>query len=469
MANQTLPLWDDGELVLPPRSRLFHLKLEGQGEHHQESLLGYAHRLANAHVLPIVKLLRAEVLGRTDMRSAWFTSGFSKKYSKTINGYAKYAEQMSQALETLTLNVDLRSGTFLYWRGLFDGKGTGVLHPKRRWCANCLIEDSEGQRPVIHKLVWASYLVSHCPIHLTPLRSDCPSCGLEQLFVSDAVALGRCCHCGAFLGIKEGRWEFPDVSPREQFMVTAVSEMISMGPQSAELASIDRFIEQIKAFSRSVVGGGVSRLEREIGFRRKSIERWTCMGKKPQFDQFLELCFRINVPPIQLLNGAWNKAPEPGTVQKMDVPIRKHHRVLSEAGITSLRDDVDRLLLSESSYEDAVVVAARHGITMASFKNRYADVYVRLAEHRLRVRALLHKQRFKMQEEKTVDVVRQLYRNGARLQRGQIEIGMRAAGMTLKDPRLRAVAFEERAKLEARGIGVTTPIMDSRVSLPSLD
>lgn len=91
MADRNLLLWDDDEVQLPPRSRLYHLKLEGQGSQEQESLLGYAHRVADAHVIPIIKLLKAEVIGRTDMRSAWFTSGFSKKYSKTINGYGKYA------------------------------------------------------------------------------------------------------------------------------------------------------------------------------------------------------------------------------------------------------------------------------------------------------------------------------------------------------------------------------------------
>ncbi len=451
MDNQSLSLWDDSEVHLPPRSRLYHLKLEGQGSQNQESLLGYAHRVADAHVIPIIKLLKAEVIGRTDMRSAWFTSGFSKKYAKTINGYGKYADQMSQALEELTLNDNLRSGTFLHWRGLFDGKGTGVLHPKRRWCANCLNEDKEAQSPIIHRLIWSSYPVNHCPTHETPLRSDCPSCGSEQLFVSDAVALGRCCQCGAFLGLKEGLWDCPALEAREQFMVTAVAQMIAMGPSAMALASIETFIDQIKAFADRVVGGRVPKLEREIGFRKDSICRWTAMGKKPQFDQFLELCFRVNVLPTELLDGTWAKSTEQRAVQKMEVPIREHHKILSQAELVALRDDVEQLVASDSRYEDAIVVAARHGITMASFKNRYADIYAKVAQHRIRVRTLLREQRFQIQQEKTVEVVRQLHRNGARLPRGLIEVGMREAGMTLKDPRLRKIAFAERARLEAEG------------------
>jgi hypothetical protein len=464
MANQTLPLWEDGELLLPQRSRLFHLKLEGKGVQDQEALLGYAHRVANAHVVPIVKLLREEVLGRTDMRSAWFTSGFSKKYSKTINGYGKYAVEMSAALESLTLNEDLRSGTFLYWRGLFDGKGTGLLHPKRRWCSNCLIEDDNAQRPITYRLLWASYLVDHCPTHLTPLRSDCPSCGMEQLFVSDAVALGRCCHCGAFLGVREGLWDCPAPGPKDKFMVAAISEMISMGPGAEDLALIEKFIAQIKAFSLRVVEGPVSKLEREIGFRKGSIYRWTAGGKKPQFDQFLELCFRINVSPADLLTGSWANSPSPRAIRKMDVPVRQHHKVLSEAGLAALREDVDRLSSCFSSYEDAKDVAARHGITMTSFTNRYAEIYAKFSQHRIHVRELLRLQRLRTDEEKTKEVMRQLHRNGMRLVRAAIEPRMKEAGLSLRSPRLRAIAFAERARLEGSGVATLAPVGKQRAS-----
>jgi hypothetical protein len=383
------------------------------------------------------------------MRSAWFTSGFSKKYSKTINGYGKYAVQMSEALEGLTLNEDLRSGTFLYWRGVFDGKGTGLLHPKRRWCANCLTEDAEAQRPIVHKLLWTSFLVDHCPTHLTPLRSNCPSCGLEQLFVSDAVALGRCCHCGVFLGIREGLWDCPAPRPKEKFMVAAISEMIALGARAAELASIEKFVHQIKEFSLYGVDGPVPKLEREVGFRKGSIYRWTGLGKRPQFDQFMELCFRINLSPVQLLDGSWLSTATPWAIHKMEVPIRQHHKILSEAELAALREDVDRLGACDSSYEDAKDVAARHGITMNSFTNRYADIYAKFSQHRLHVRALLFEQRLRRQEEKTIEVVRNLHRSGARLVRAAIELRMREAGMTLKSPRLRAIAFAERTRLES--------------------
>lgn len=448
MANETIPLWEDDETQIPPRSRLYHLRLEGLGEYQQEALLGYLHRVAHAHTVPIIALLKAEVFGRTDIRTAPFATGFAKKYSKTINGYGKYAEQMSEVMGELTLNRDLRSGTFLHWSDLFDGKGTGVLHPMRRWCADCLYGDRDGGQPCVQRLVWASYPVSHCPKHWTPLSSECPACGKPQLFISDAIALGRCCHCGGFLGTKEGLWDCPTSTAKEKFMTESIARMVSIGPTAASLATLERFVGQLKAFSSRVVGGSISKLEREIGFRKGSISKWTTEGCRPQFDQFLELCFRINVSPIDLLSGTWAESAETQAVQRMPVPVRQHHKVLAEIELAALRSDVERLVQQNSVYEDAVVVAARHGITMASFKNRYGDLYKKVSEHRTRTRALMRAQRIERQREMTLEVVRQLHRDSARLSRAMIETGMRAAGMTLADPGLRSVAFAERARLE---------------------
>ncbi len=448
MANQTLALWDEVELQMPARSRLYHLKLEGQGQHQQEALLGYVHRVAHAHTLSITTLLKAEVFGRTDIRTAPFATGFAKKYSKTVNGYGKYAEQMSRVMGDLTLNSDLRSGTFLWWGELFDGKGTGVLHPKRRWCADCFHEDRDLGLPLFQRLVWSSYSVSHCPKHWTPLSSECPACGKEQHFISDAVALGRCCHCGGFLGTKEGLWDCPTPTAREKFMTESIARMVSMGPAAASLASLEGFVAQLKAFSSRIVGGRIPKLEREIGFRKASLSNWTNEGHRPQFDQFMELCFRIDVSPVELLDGSWSRSVEARAIQRMPVPVRRHHKVLSEAELAALRSDVECLVQLESEYEDAVSVAARHGITMASFKNRYGDLYKKVSEHRTRTRALMRAQRIERQREMTLEVVRQLHRDSARLSRAMIETGMRAAGMTLADPGLRSVAFAERARLE---------------------
>lgn len=453
MVDSNLSLWEDDDVSIPPRSRLFNLELAGTDGRNREALLGYSHRLANEHVVPVLQLLKREVLSRTDMKAARFTTSFSKEYSKTINGFGKYADHMSSALGALTMIGNLRDGTFLAWRGLFDGKGTGVLHPKRRWCANCLSEAADEGRPIVHCLIWSAYLVAHCPIHMTPLRDRCSACASEQLFISDAVALGRCSRCGAFLGMREGLWDCPPPTERERFMSDAVAEMISLGASASNLASPYVLIPRLKSFAVAAVNGGVRKLEREIGFRIGSICKWTEDGHRPQFDQFLEMCFRFGVSPVRLLDGTWASSGRQPTLRKEAVPIRRHHKILTPEELEHLRADIDRLLKSDTEFEDAIVVAQRHGITFSSFKNRYGDLYEKVAAHRLRVRSILHAKRFAQQEAAAVEVIRHLHASRVRMIRPNVEAAMRSRGMTLKDPRLRAIAFAERARLEAEGYG----------------
>lgn len=451
MVDSNLSLWDDEGVDLPPRSRLFNLELAGIDGSNREALLGYMHRLAHEHVVPIHQLLKREVLSKTDIRAARFTASFSKTHSKTINGYGKYADQMSAALEELTLVGNLKDGTFLHWRGLFDGKGTGVLHPKRRWCANCLSESADAGTPIVHSLIWSAFVVAHCPIHMTPLRQCCPSCGSEQLFVSDASALGRCTQCGAFLGLREGLWDCPQPSERQRFMSECVADMISLGVSAASLASREVLVPRLKEFALATVSGGVRKLEREIGFRKHSICKWIEDGNRPQFDQFMEMCFRCGVPPVKLLDGTWSTSGQIPRIRKEAVPIRQQHKVLTPEQLENLIADIERLLQLDNEFEDAIVVAHRHGITFSAFKNRYGKLYEKVAAHRLRVRSKLHAERFARQEAAALEVIRQLHAARVRMIRPNVEAAMRSKGMTLKDPRLRAIAFAERARLEAEG------------------
>ena len=131
----------------------------------------------------------------------------------------------------------------------------------------------------------------------------------------------------------------------------------------------------------------------------------------------------------------------------------KSGKILTPEELEHLKADIDRLLKSDAEFEDAIVVAQRHGITFSSFKNRYGDLYEKVAAHRLRVRSILHAKRFAQQEAAAVEVIRHLHASRVRMIRPNVEAAMRSRGMTLKDPRLRAIAFAERARLEAEGYG----------------
>jgi hypothetical protein len=130
--------------------------------------------------------------------------------------------------------------------------------------------------------------------------------------------------------------------------------------------------------------------------------------------------------------------------------VRRRIHILTESAVAALKADIDRIVAAEESFEDAVAVAERHCISVSAFKYRYGELYAILAQHRVAVRARLKQQRLVRHEAAAIDLVRLLHRNGVRLTRARIEAAMLEAGMTLKDPVTRRIAFKERELLESQ-------------------
>jgi len=445
-------LWDVGDEI-PARSRLFHLPMEGTDGRDQESLLDYCQRLAAAHTVPILQFLKAEIIPCTEIRSAIFTTGFSREYSKTFNGYGKYAEHLSCALGKLTMVEDLRRGTFLNWRPMFDPKGGGLLHPKRRWCPSCIVQARDSNRPISHSLIWSSAAITHCPIHATSLCEACPSCGSAQHFLGDALVLGHCCNCGSFLGQKDGLWEFSPPTSRQCFMMAAVAEMISLGQHAGNIALPSVFADSVKAYCEARFDGSVLRLEREIGFRKQSILKWVSMQTRPQFDQFLELCYRVDVMPTQLLSSQLDGTAYRRPLRSEAVPVVHSRPKLSEAAVAALRMDCENALQSMDTYVAANAMAARHGLRPLTFKYRYPELYAQISAHGKQV---LNNQSLKRQEREkalATQIVQRLYDEDRRITRHRLDVAFFAAKLSLRNPELRAIAFAERSRLENLGVG----------------
>ena len=124
--------------------------------------------------------------------------------------------------------------------------------------------------------------------------------------------------------------------------------------------------------------------------------------------------------------------------------------MLIESGLAALKADVERIVSSQESFDDAVAVAERHGISASAFRYRCGDLYADLAAHRLVVRGSPKQQRLARQEAKAIELVQLLHGQRVRLTRAHIETAMLEAGMTLKEPVTRRIAFKERERLESK-------------------
>jgi hypothetical protein len=232
--TDTFDLFDD--VAMPPRSDLYRLPLEGRGTCRQESLLSYLHRLARAHNVAPMDLVVRHVVPACSIRGAQYGFSFSNIRVRTADGYVKYARELMQALTSLTCAENLADGTFLHWESLLDPHGGGLLHPLRRWCPSCVAEATDAGDVVSYDLLWSSYVVDHCAIHLTALVWNCPSCDAKQPFLSQSSSYGRCHACRGLLGRRGGLWDGGEITPRARFNLDSMAAMVSLGAEATQLA-----------------------------------------------------------------------------------------------------------------------------------------------------------------------------------------------------------------------------------------
>lgn len=449
VADFNYSLWEV-EDDIPARTRLYSLKMVGTDGPTQEALLDYCQRLAMAHRVSVADLLRAEIIPRTQIRGALYTNRFAKEYAKTFNGYCKYAAQIVESLQTLTGQTTLTCGTFLYWRLLLDAKGSGLLYPARRWCPSCIAIAQENGTPITHSLIWSVSIVTHCPIHLSPLRQSCGACGATQPFISNHLSLGRCAQCGSLLGTREGLWSGDPPSDKQRFFCNAVAEMIAIRERANELAQPEVLANRLSELVQSHFSGSISQLEREIGFRKQSISKWARMESRPQFNLLLEMCYRVTVSPVSLLSGSFEASGKACGIHMGEVPAVMPRRRPTDDLTTAITADVCLVLQSDSSYVDAIALAKKHGITVGYFKYWFPVQHQEITAHRRKVQNLLSRARIERLVMQTVAIVQKIFAVNKRISRRRIEIALQSAGICMKDPAVRIAALDERNRLQTQ-------------------
>lgn len=451
MHEATFDLFGTDE-QLSPRSILYNLPIEGQWTPQQESLLGYVHRLAHAHRVRVKDLLSKVVVPETDIRVGGYWLRFSENHSKTINGYGKYATEVSAALSKLTMVKGLAQGTFIHWQKLFDQKGGGVLHSKRRWCPACLDESRDAGHPITFPLLWSAYCVDHCPVHLSALVDCCARCGAEPKHVSEHLAIGLCDHCGHSLCRHSGRSKsINPVSAKAQFFVSAIGEMIALGNEAEALARPELLSTVLKAVAKVTSDGSIFKLATRLGVGKHTLAAWADLESKPRLDAFVDLCFRIGHSPVSLLSG---RALGEELVMKAGPSprARQLHR-LSSAQLIAVESEIDEITKSESEFMDAKTLANKHNTSVSFLRYHLPRAYAALATHRQSVRKKLREAQSFEREEKAREVARSLFESDSYIPKARLHKALQQFGLSYSYTRDRVVARRELEKLRRQRFG----------------
>jgi hypothetical protein len=151
-----------------------------------ESLWSYLHRVADAHAVRLVDLLRHLFLPQLGVTGDCNAVLFDLMHG--INRHT-WAGRVIPILEKFTRQVDLVRLTLSFGSAVL---AAGISSRRQRaWCPECLA----GDETVHERLLWSIRDATHCPVHRTRLLELCPKCSSRQRF-GFSTHLWRCTECG---------------------------------------------------------------------------------------------------------------------------------------------------------------------------------------------------------------------------------------------------------------------------------
>ncbi|MCI0601587.1 TniQ family protein [bacterium] len=274
-------------------SRLYCLTPRGLGSRYVESLTCYTVRLAKAHCLRTLSLMKKEIGAVTG--KLWLTKEGRHEDRKYLNGMGTTASDWVIALETLTGCQHLKQLSFLSYKHVIDGKG--LMYPHRRWCPRCYEEWLNSGEDVYDPIAWYFNGIQACLLHQVLLAVHCPHCSRTQPFVPMYPELSICAHCQKSLA---GNYTKERVAGKYDSENT-VAEFLILASRLKELDRSD-FVGRIKQLVSTAADGNCSVLARLVGISRACIENW-CRGVMiPKLQSFCQLCRGLETGPLEFFS-----------------------------------------------------------------------------------------------------------------------------------------------------------------------
>jgi hypothetical protein len=447
MKNTLLPLWDANEWVPPKRSRLYSIAPRAQGTPMVEALHSLVIRLARAHNVKPHVLVKEEVLRDCEINYTKHSAKFVTTYLSTMNGLGKYAREIKDSLESLTMQSGLDECTFLRWDDLFQYRSRRMLHSHPHWCSACFAEWRKLDVEPYYPLIWQSVIVQYCPVHRAPLKQRCPVCQKTQPFIPRHYHLDRCSYC-------HGALAQPDIQPTEcgglriphdaQQAIDTITEMIMLDRSAQHLLNADHFWGRLKEVADRFCDGQIKPLEKILGFSEGTFSNWKLGRHKPSFPAFYRFTRSLRTTPVAFLTNGAIETFSPHSVASKPRKTRRAHLKLPE------QDQI-----SESLH--AIVAQGYSELPMREVANRmgYAHRYLIYWYPELcRQISQLHRNWVGEQVEKragergdlTAATVRKLYAGHLHVTRGLVQTELRKLGLSLKDPAVRDAFYDVRAQ-----------------------
>ncbi len=453
-------IYIDQLLTIPPlRSQLYHLKPLGIGTSRVESLTSFISRLAEAHCVPVRKLMLLIILpllGKSYLPSGTENSNTTAfwKDSSALNGTSTSAGEFVSILEQLTCHNSLRFLTMLTWAGVISCRY--LLRRTKVWCPICFQEWLENGMPIYEPLLWSLGAITICLYHNHQLKKNCPYCKRDSSMLAPLIRPGHCPHCDTWLGIlpvppkkSASNDLLEDELKWQRYVIQTVGEMLAASPSLPSSPSRESFAQTIAGYLECFADGKVSVLAHKLHLSRRTIRDWKQGVQVPQLESLLRCCYALDTSPFDLFidntsaNLDTHQTTSPVGIE-IKGKIKKRYRVLD---VEKIRKELEaELLVTEEPPSPMSAVARRLRYDHSYLRRHFPDLCRAISD---RYRAYRKKKR-EERRHRILDEVRRttyrVYKQGSYPSQERIRLLLAKPG-SIKEPGALAVWHEALAEL----------------------
>lgn len=266
-----------------------------------EAASGFVLTLARRHSVITATLLRNAIAAPGPGGFAF--PGLAKRWALiNVDGYGKYALQVSQRLEQLTQIDNLGRTTLLMLSDALNPMGHAALHEDRHWCDLCLLEDLTDPGTPYQRLSWCVRSSTHCARHRCRLNSRCPACGGRQPYFPSLPFVGHCHTCGQRLSRAS-----PLISAQDdiEFVKSIYTHELIEAMQSLKrplehrklVAWLNAVCDQYRSKPELQALTTVSAVD------TSNLRRWLAGETKPSLDMLMHFCATLRCSPASVITG----------------------------------------------------------------------------------------------------------------------------------------------------------------------
>ncbi len=304
MLNDDLVIYDACDLEkphIPPRSRLYHLEPIGIGTPYVESLTSYIARLAEAHSLTPIHLLKHAKDPLSNKFSQQKNLFGVKHNTGEVNGIGKTALELVNILEKATLRKDLKFLTLLIWSEVFPRKK--LIKTRRYWCPLCYQNNLLNNQQIYEPLLWSLTVLKICPIHKILLQNRCDYCDQEFPPLASNFRVGFCSKCNRWLGKSSQSKDTKIDLSKEQlewqnYVIVNVEKIIFTSFNLHKSFSRDAISKSLNIYIDQITRGNIAAFAKITGNPKNTVWMWSKGKSIPQLDVLLRICYFLDLSII---------------------------------------------------------------------------------------------------------------------------------------------------------------------------